>query len=119
TKPEDFDENDFRRKIPRFSKENFPTIIKLTDELKEIGRRHNATAGQVTLAWLLGQGDDIIPIPGTTKIERLDENLGALKIKLSPEELEAVRKAAVNATLPGNRYPTGLMEVSFGDTPPL
>ena len=53
----------------RFSKENFPNILKLADGLKEIGAKHNATAGQICLAWLLGQGNDVIPIPGTTKIK--------------------------------------------------
>ena len=81
--PDDFDENDYRRKIPRhvhllgrcsltyylhrYSRENFPNILKLASGLKQIGEKHNATAGQVSLAWLLAQGDDVIPIPGTTK----------------------------------------------------
>lgn len=55
--------------IPRYSKENFSKILALTDKLKEIGAKHNATAGQVTLAWILGQGDDIIPIPGTKSLK--------------------------------------------------
>lgn len=67
--PEDFEEKDFRRLIPRFSKENFPNILKLVDSLKAIGDKHKVTAGQVTLAWLLGQGDDVIPIPGTQRVK--------------------------------------------------
>lgn len=54
--------------MPRYSKENFPNILKIADGLKRIGEKHNATAGQVALAWLLAQGDDVIPIPGTTKL---------------------------------------------------
>ncbi|THH17698.1 hypothetical protein EW146_g3171 [Bondarzewia mesenterica] len=92
--PDDFEENDFRRTIPRFAKENFPNILKLVDDLKQIGEKHSATPAQVTLAWLLGQGEDVIPIPGTQKIKYVEENLGALKIKLTPEELKAIREAA-------------------------
>lgn len=117
--PEDFEANDFRRMIPRYSKENFSKILALTDKLKEIGAKHNATAGQVTLAWILGQGDDIIPIPGTKSLKYLDENWGAINIKLSQEELAAVRKAAEETILPGVRYPEALMQTSFIDTPEL
>lgn len=67
--PDDFEEGDFRKIIPRYSKENFPNILKLADGLQKIGARHGATAGQVSLAWLLAQGSDVIPIPGTTSIE--------------------------------------------------
>jgi aryl-alcohol dehydrogenase-like predicted oxidoreductase len=67
--PDDFEEDDFRRSIPRYSKENFPNILKIVDGLKVIGSKHNATPGQVALAWLLGQGEDVIPIPGTRKIK--------------------------------------------------
>lgn len=67
--PDDFEEGDFRRMVPRYSKENFPKILKLANGLKVIGEKHGATAGQVSLAWLLAQGEDIIPIPGTTKIK--------------------------------------------------
>ena len=66
--PDDFDDDDFRKHITRYSKENFPNILKLADGLKEIGKKYNASAGQVALAWVLAQGDDFIPIPGTTKL---------------------------------------------------
>jgi predicted oxidoreductase len=88
TSPDDFEESDFRRHIPRcalralpwrhrlpcsrarrYSKENFPNILKLTDALKTLGAAHGATAGQVTLAWLLAQGADVIPIPGTRTVK--------------------------------------------------
>ena len=65
--PDDFEDGDFRRYIARYSKENFPNILSLADGLKEIGKKHNATAGQIALAWVLAQGEDVIPIPGTTK----------------------------------------------------
>lgn len=67
--PDDFDEGDFRRRVERYNHQNFPKILKLVDGLKAIGEKHGATAGQVSLAWLLAQGDDIIPIPGTTKVK--------------------------------------------------
>ena len=65
--PDDFEPDDFRRIVPRYSKENFPNILKLVDGLKKIGEKYNATAGQIALAWLLAQSDNVIPIPGTTK----------------------------------------------------
>ncbi|KAG8221407.1 NADP-dependent oxidoreductase domain-containing protein [Butyriboletus roseoflavus] len=74
--PDDFDEGDFRRFVPRYSKENFPKVLKLVEEFQNIGKEYNATAGQVVLAWLLAQGEDVIPIPGTKKIKYLEEKLG-------------------------------------------
>ncbi|KAI0266188.1 Aldo/keto reductase [Gloeopeniophorella convolvens] len=116
--PEDFEEGDFRRIIPKYSKENFPLILKLADDLKDVGAAHGATAGQVALAWLLAQGDDIIPIPGTRNIKRLEENLGALKVRLSAEEIAEVRKIAERAdAIPGERYPASRMKAIFADTP--
>jgi aryl-alcohol dehydrogenase-like predicted oxidoreductase len=66
--PDDFEQGDWRRGVPRFSKENFPNILKLADGLKRVGERHGGTAGQAALAWVLAQGEDFIPIPGSTKI---------------------------------------------------
>ncbi|TFY56534.1 hypothetical protein EVJ58_g7583 [Rhodofomes roseus] len=118
--PDKFDEGDFRRQIPRYSHENFPNILKIASGLEQIGARHGASAGQTALAWVLAQGEDIIPIPGTTNIERLNENMGAAKFKLTPEEVSEVRKIAesANATQ-GPRYPPLLNSVLFADTPPL
>lgn len=67
--PEDFEAGDFRLTVARYSKENFPNILKLVDGLKGIGEKHGATAGQVALAWLLAQGDDVLPIPGTRSVK--------------------------------------------------
>lgn len=66
--PEDFEEDDYRRQIPRYSKGNFPNILKLASGLERVGKPHGASAGQIALAWLLAQGTDVIPIPGTTNI---------------------------------------------------
>ncbi|OJT04805.1 Aldo-keto reductase yakc [NADP(+)] [Trametes pubescens] len=118
--PEDFEEGDFRRMVPRYSKENFPNILKIADGLKQIGEKHGATAGQVALAWLLAQGDDVIPIPGTTKLPNLKENLDSLKVTLSPEEVQEVRQVAKAADAAnGPRYPERLGGFLFVDTPPL
>lgn len=118
--PDDFEPDDFRRKIPRYSAENFPNILKIADGLKAIGARHNATAGQVALAWLLGQGEDVIPIPGTKRLKYLEENLGALKVKLTPEELKEVREVAEKAdAAQGLRYPEDGWKTLFADTLPL
>ncbi|EGN98878.1 hypothetical protein SERLA73DRAFT_181580 [Serpula lacrymans var. lacrymans S7.3] len=118
--PDDFEANDWRRTVPRYSKENFPNINKLADSLKKIGDTYSATAGQVALAWLLAQGDDVIPIPGTKKIKYLEENLAAVNVKLTPEDVQAVRTVAEKADwAQGDRYPAGYMNLIFADTPEL
>ncbi|THH32289.1 hypothetical protein EUX98_g1903 [Antrodiella citrinella] len=118
--PEDFEDNDFRRHIARYSKENFPNILKLASGLKKVGEKHNATAGQVSIAWLLAQGDNIIPIPGTSRVKYLTENLGAIDVKLTVDDIVEVRKIAEEAdTSHGDRYPPDFMEVHFADTPAL
>ncbi|KAJ7437595.1 NADP-dependent oxidoreductase domain-containing protein [Mycena galericulata] len=118
---DDFEEGDFRKIVPRYNATNFPNILKLADGLKAIGAKNGgATAGQVALAWLLAQGDDIIPIPGTKKVKYLQENLGAGAIKLSAEDVQAVRDVATKAdATQGERYPPGMVERLFCETPAL
>jgi len=115
--PNDFSEGDFRKNAPRFSEENFPKNLKLVDEISALAKFHKVTASQLTLAWLLTQGDDIIPIPGTTKEERLKENLGALEIKLTSEEEKKIRRACESAEVHGGRYPESFRTALFADTP--
>ncbi|KAF8837224.1 Aldo/keto reductase [Paxillus ammoniavirescens] len=115
--PDDFDADDFRRNIPKYSKENFPQILKLAEELANIGKEYNATAGQVALAWLLAQGNDVIPIPGTKKIKYLEENLAAANISLSPETVQKVRDIAEATVFEGDRYPGPGMKLLFAETP--
>jgi aryl-alcohol dehydrogenase-like predicted oxidoreductase len=117
--PDDFEDGDFRKYAPRFSKENFPKNIVLVDKIKAAAQRKNATASQLTLAWLMAQGDDIFPIPGTTNIERLKENLGSLDIKLSFEDEKEVRNACNEVEVIGGRYPGAHASALFADTPPL
>lgn len=117
--PEDFAEDDLRRMMPRFSAENFPKNLKLVDQITELAKKKGVEASQLTLAWLLAQGDDIFPIPGTTKVNRLKENLGALNVKLSQEEEQYIRKASEEADVGGERYLPQMMAQCYADTPAL
>lgn len=102
---------------PRFSEENFAKNLVLVDQIVEIARVKGVTPTQLVLAWLLKQGDDIIPIPGTTKEERLKENLGCLDVVLTDEEVKEIRKLVENAEVVGARYHDAAMQACFGDTP--
>lgn len=117
--PADFEEGDFRSYSPRFSEENFPKNLKLVDQINEIATRKGCTAGQLTLAWLLAQGPDIIPIPGTKKIKYLEENIAALNVKLTSSENAEIRNAVENAEVHGLRYPEQMMGTLFADSPEL
>ncbi len=116
---DDFEEGDFRRMSPRFSPENFSNNLKLVDQIAELARKKNITPGQLVLAFLLAQDDLVIPIPGTKKIKYLEENLGALNVKLSAEELASIRKAIESAEVHGTRYPQAMLGALFADTPEL
>jgi aryl-alcohol dehydrogenase-like predicted oxidoreductase len=115
--PDDFAEGDFRKFAPRFSAENFPKNLQLVDQITAVAQRKGVTPSQITLAWLMAQGDDIFPIPGTTNLERLDENLGAFNVKLTKEEEQEIRKASENAEVVGERYPSMMVKALFADTP--
>lgn len=117
--PADFEESDFRKFAPRFSEENFPKNLKLVENLKSIADKKGCTPGQLTLAWLLAQGDDVFPIPGTKKIKYLEENLGALDVKLSAEEEKEIRRFIEGAEVYGLRYPEVMVGHLFADTPKL
>jgi aryl-alcohol dehydrogenase-like predicted oxidoreductase len=117
--PEDLEEGDFRTFAPRFSKENFPKNLKLADQLGAIAKKKKATPAQLTLAWLMAQGQDIFPIPGTTKIQRLKENVGAFDVKLSAEDDKEIRKVSEEAEVSGTRYPESFMAALYADTPAL
>ncbi|KAG8703548.1 hypothetical protein FRC08_002765 [Ceratobasidium sp. 394] len=119
TSHNDIPDHDFRKNIPKYSEANFPKILALVAKIKEIGARHNATPGQVSLAFVLAQGDDIIPIPGTRTIKYAEENIGALKVTLSPEDIKAVREATAELDISGDHYPTDYMKYLYGDTPEL
>jgi aryl-alcohol dehydrogenase-like predicted oxidoreductase len=102
---DDFADDDFRRHSPRFQGENFTRNLELVDRVRELASARQCTPGQLALAWLLAQGDHIVPIPGTKKRERLRENLGAVDIELSPEDLELLDRLAPAGSTAGARYP--------------
>ncbi|KIP07253.1 hypothetical protein PHLGIDRAFT_105991 [Phlebiopsis gigantea 11061_1 CR5-6] len=113
-------DGDMRKAIPlpRFQAENEAILQRLLETISAIGAKHGATTTQVALAWLLAQGDNVIPIPGTTKVSRLEENVGALKLQLSEEESQAIRKAAESfADVPANA--ASHASLHFVDTPKL
>lgn len=101
---DDFPEGDIRRLLPRFSKENFPKNLKVVEAFEEIAQSKGVNVGALALAWLLAQGDDIIPIPGTTKPRNLDTNISALSITLTPEENAKIRTVVETAGVAGDRY---------------
>jgi aryl-alcohol dehydrogenase-like predicted oxidoreductase len=107
-----FDSADFRSSVPRFTPENRKANQVLVDLLQTIGRRRQATPGQVALAWLLAQKPWIVPIPGTTKRHRLEENVGAADVDLTPDDLGDIDRAAAEITIQGARYPEQLERLS-------
>jgi aryl-alcohol dehydrogenase-like predicted oxidoreductase len=102
-------QNDFRAILPRFTPEAMAHNEVLVDLLKEIAARKKATPAQIALAWLLAQKPWIVPIPGTTKLHRLEENLGAEKIELAARDLAEIESAASKISIEGERYPAHLM----------
>jgi aryl-alcohol dehydrogenase-like predicted oxidoreductase len=102
--PEDFGEGDFRSWHPRFQGENFQRNLELVERVKEIADEKGVTAGQLALAWVLAQGDDIVPIPGTTTIRHLEENIAAAEIELTDEDLRRLDEAAPLGVAAGARY---------------
>jgi aryl-alcohol dehydrogenase-like predicted oxidoreductase len=103
--PDDFSEGDFRRGNPRFRGENFRRNLELVDRVKEIAGEHDCTQGQLALAWVLHQGRDIVPIPGTKQRRYLEQNVGATEVALSEEDLGRIDEAAPAGAAVGNRYP--------------
>ncbi|KAI1154383.1 putative aldo-keto reductase [Nemania diffusa] len=116
---DDFDEDDFRRTIPRFSQENFHKNIELVNKLKEIAERKSCTSGQLSLAWLMKQGDDIFTIPGTKKIKYLEENVGSCAVQLTDDEEREIRIAIESAEVHGTRVSASHLTLLVKDTPPL
>ncbi|HEY9854991.1 MAG TPA: aldo/keto reductase [Stenomitos sp.] len=99
-----FDRSDFRNTVPRFTPENRRANRALVDLLSDIARRKGVTPAQLAIAWLLAQKPWIVPIPGTTKLARLEENLGAAAVELTPDDLRAIESAASKVTVQGARY---------------
>lgn len=102
---DDFAEDDFRKHSPRFQGENFTRNLELVDRVKELADRKGCTPGQLALAWLLAQGEHVVPIPGTKKRERLRENLGAVDVELGVEDVQLLDQLAPAGATAGARYP--------------
>ncbi|KAJ3026589.1 UNVERIFIED_CONTAM: hypothetical protein HDU68_005407 [Siphonaria sp. JEL0065] len=102
--PEDFDENDYRRFNPRFQGEAFTKNLEIVKALEAIAEKKGVSVSQLTLAWVIAQGPNVIPIPGTKSIKRLDENVGSLKVTITDEDNKAVRGIIAQIPVTGTRY---------------
>jgi aryl-alcohol dehydrogenase-like predicted oxidoreductase len=111
---EDLPADDFRRNHPRFQGENFRANLALADRVGLIAREKKCTPGQLALAWLLAQGVDIVPIPGTKRRALLEENAGAVRVALTAEDLARIAEAAPRGVTAGPRYPEGGMRTING-----
>jgi aryl-alcohol dehydrogenase-like predicted oxidoreductase len=107
-----FDSTDFRNQLPRFTPEARKANQALVDLLGQIAQRKKATPAQIALAWLLAQKPWIVPIPGTTKLNRLEENVGAVAVELTPDDLGDIEDAASKVTVQGARYPEHIEQMS-------
>ncbi len=106
-----FDKSDFRNVVPRFSEENRKANQAMVDVIGRFAQQKKATPAQIALAWLLAQKPWIVPIPGTTKLHRLEENLGAVAVELAPEEIRQLESAASQIAVQGARYPAELQKM--------
>lgn len=109
TSPDDFAPDDFRRISPRFQGENFQKNLQVVEQVKAIAAQKKVTPSQLALAWLLAQGDDIVPIPGTRRQKNLEENIAATEITLTNDELQQIEAVAPKGFASGDRYPESAM----------
>ena len=107
-----FDSTDFRANVPRFAPEALKANLTIVDLVHEWARRKGATPAQIALAWLLAKKPWIVPIPGTTKLKRLDENLGAINVALTAEDLREIDEAVSKITVQGARLPPAILAMS-------
>jgi aryl-alcohol dehydrogenase-like predicted oxidoreductase len=110
-RPEDFAPNDFRRFQPRFQGGNFQKNLQLVETIRSLASRASVTPGQMALAWVLAQGIDIVPIPGTSRKDHLAENMAALDLRLGSEDMEAIALAMPPEAVAGTRYPEAMMRM--------
>ena len=108
---EDFAPDDYRRNSPRFQGENFQKNLDLVKKVEEIARQKNCTPSQLALAWVLAQGDDIVPIPGTKRVKYLEENVGAISVKLTADDLAQIEKILPKGAAAGERYNEQMMRL--------
>ncbi|NII55946.1 aldo/keto reductase [Luteibacter sp. SG786] len=109
TKPDDFAEDDYRRVNPRFTGENFAKNLAIVDKVKKFASDKGCTPGQLALAWVIAKGDDIVPIPGTKRVKYLEENAGAVDVKLSAAELADIDAVFPPDAAAGDRYAANMM----------
>jgi aryl-alcohol dehydrogenase-like predicted oxidoreductase len=109
TSPDDFGEDDFRRNHPRFTGENFARNLDLVERVRELAERKGATPSQLAIAWVLAQGEDVVPIPGTKRRRYLEENLGALEVELTGDDLAAIEEVTPRGSVAGERYNAQMM----------
>ncbi len=107
----EFGEGDIRANLPRFEREALEANLALVDLITAVAERKGATVGQVALAWLLAQQPSIVPIPGTRRLERLDENLGAADLHLTEEDLAELDRASTSVQVQGDRYPEAMQRM--------
>ena len=115
TSPDDFEPGDYRRENPRFQGENFARNLQLVDEVGRVAADKGCTAGQVALAWVMAQGDDVVPIPGTKRRAYLEENVGAVAVELTAEDLARLDAIAPRDVAAGGRYAD--VNYAYGDSP--
>jgi aryl-alcohol dehydrogenase-like predicted oxidoreductase len=105
TSPDDFEDDDFRRFQPRFQGESFTKNLELVDAVRGMAEEKGLTAGQLALAWVHAQGDDVVPIPGTKRRTYLEENVAAIDVALSPGDLKRIDEVFPPDAVSGDRYP--------------
>jgi aryl-alcohol dehydrogenase-like predicted oxidoreductase len=110
-KPEDLPQDDYRRTTPRFQGENFDRNLEIVKRVEEIAREKRCTPAQLALAWVLARGNDIVPIPGTKRRKYLQENVGALDVDLTSDDLDRIEQAAPPDAFAGSRYPEAMMKL--------
>jgi aryl-alcohol dehydrogenase-like predicted oxidoreductase len=116
--PDDFDEGDFRKSNPRFQGENFAKNLELVDEVREMAADKGCTAGQLALAWVMAQGDDVVPIPGTKRPSYLEENVAACDVVLTSDDMRRLDALAPQGVATGARYGgTSASASLYGDSP--
>ncbi len=115
TGPDDFAEDDWRRGHPRFTGEALEANLRLVDAVRAMAEEKGCSPGQLALAWVLAQGDDVVPIPGTKRRRYLEENVGAVALELSPDELDRLARIAPPGAAVGGRYPDS--SYAYGDSP--
>lgn len=116
---ETLSEHDFRKLMPRFQPENLAQNALIFERVNEMAKRKGCTPSQLALAWVHHQGSDVCPIPGTTKIENFNQNIGALSVKLTPEEMAELESYALADAVKGDRYGAAMNTWRMSDTPPL